>query len=153
MSTMHRRTLVTAAAGLGAALVLKDAVGEEKPKDKGTPAPSPAQKAVIEAGARCLDTGSVCLARCTDHLAAGMASMADCQRAVMNMLAVVEAMGAAARYGTADPANLKALAKVCAAFCRACEKACEPHAKMHAECKACGEACRDCAKACETFAA
>lgn len=149
MSTMHRRTLVTAAAGLGAALVLHEAVGEDKPKVAGSP--SPAQKAVIDASARCLDAGSICLARCTDHLAAGMA-MADCQRAVMNMLAVVEAMGTAARYGTADPANLKALAKVCAAFCRACEKACEPHAKMHAECKACGEACRDCAKVCETFA-
>ncbi|MCC7382947.1 MAG: Csp1 family four helix bundle copper storage protein [Deltaproteobacteria bacterium] len=163
---LHRREVLTAAIGVGTLLAAEAAAqekGKEKkpapaghaghgPDAKPAPPPSPALQAIIDSTARCLKDGRVCLARCTDHLAAGTPMMADCQRAVMNMLAVTEAMASTAGYASADPANLKALARACAAFCRACEKACEPHAKDHVECKACGDACRECAKACETYA-
>src|SRR5262245_3611091 len=51
----------------------------------------PALAAIIESTAACQRDGRVCLARCTDHFAAGM-NMEQCQRAVMNMLAVTAAM-------------------------------------------------------------
>jgi Cys-rich four helix bundle protein (predicted Tat secretion target) len=115
--------------------------------------PSPALQAVIDATAGCARDGRVCLARCTDHLAAGMVAMEHCQRGVMNMLAVVSAMADVAGFRNASPQNMKALAAACAAFCKACAEACAPHAAHHAECKACMDSCLACAKACEAFAA
>jgi Cys-rich four helix bundle protein (predicted Tat secretion target) len=108
-------------------------------------------KALIEATSACVRAGRVCLARCTDHLASGSTMMAECQRAVMNMLAVVEAMGQVAGFANADAK--KQVAKACASFRKTCAAACEPHAAHHEECKACMDACTACAKACEAFAA
>jgi hypothetical protein len=79
--------------------------------------------------------------------------MAECQRTVMNMLAVVSAMGDVAGYRNANPKSIKALAAACAQFCRACAAACEPHKDHHEECKACLESCVECAKACDAYAA
>jgi Cys-rich four helix bundle protein (predicted Tat secretion target) len=115
--------------------------------------PSPALQAVIDATAICVREGRVCLARCTDHLAAGTVTMEHCQRAVMNMLAVVSAMADVAGFRNASPPNMKALATACAAFCKACAEACSQHAAHHQECKACMDACLACVKACEAFAA
>ena len=162
-ATLDRREILTGLATLGTVLLAGDARAQTKPpphagheghgQDAAAPAPaSPALQAVIEATDRCLRDGRFCMARCTDHLAAGTPLMADCQRAVMNMLSVVEAMADVAGYRNAAPANMKALATTCAAFCHSCAKACEPHAEHHAECKACKDACLDCAKACEAFA-
>jgi Cys-rich four helix bundle protein (predicted Tat secretion target) len=112
----------------------------------------PGLQAIVESTAACLREGRVCLAHCTEYLAAGH-RMEQCQRAVMNMLAVTAAMADVAGYRNADPKNIKALATSCAAFCRACAAACEPHKDHHAECKACFEACVTCAKACESLPA
>ena len=112
----------------------------------------PGLAAIIESTAACQRDGRICLARCTEHFAAGM-HMEQCQRAVMNMLAVTAAMADVAGYRNADPKNIKALATACAAFCRACAAACEPHKDHHPECKACFEACGTCAKACEALTA
>ena len=79
--------------------------------------------------------------------------MADCQRAMMNMLSVVGAMADVAAFANAAPANVRSLARTCAGLCESCADACEPHAAHHAECKACREACLACAKACSTLAA
>src|SRR4249919_3783898 len=51
----------------------------------------PGLQAIVESTAACQRDGRVCLARCTEHFAAGM-HMEQCQRAVMNMLAVTAAM-------------------------------------------------------------
>ncbi|MDP2343512.1 MAG: Csp1 family four helix bundle copper storage protein [Deltaproteobacteria bacterium] len=156
MTQLDRRALVFA--GLGASVLLaanahaEDAKKDAK-KDTKDSAPDGKRKAVIDATSVCVTAGRVCLAACTDHLAHGMKNMVDCQKAVMNMIAVSEAMGATATYNTADLKSLKALASTCATFCRTCEKACEPHTAMHAECKACYDACKTCATACEAFAA
>jgi Cys-rich four helix bundle protein (predicted Tat secretion target) len=124
-----------------------------------TPAPvlSPefatALQAIALSTAACQRDGRVCLAKCTEHLAAGMPAMETCQRAVMNMLTVTAAMADVAGYRNADSKNIKALAVACASFCRACAANCEPHKDHHAECKACMESCLACAKACEALPA
>jgi len=79
--------------------------------------------------------------------------MAQCQRAVMNMLSVTGAMADVAAYKNADPKQISALASSCAAFCRTCASACEAHKDHHAECKACHESCLACAKACDALSA
>jgi Cys-rich four helix bundle protein (predicted Tat secretion target) len=165
--TQNRREVLTGLAGVGAALLATEALAQKKDEKKADVAPpkkaekdaapptavSPALQAVIDATNACLAAGNICLARCTDHLAAGMPTMADCQRAVMNMLAVSEAVSKVTAYRNSTTKNQKALAAACAEFCRTCAVECEKHADMHAECKACGEACRTCAKACDAFVA
>ena len=163
--TLHqRRDVIAGLAGLGAVLAGASAFAEpEAPaaahaghvmKDA-TPAPqlTAAHKRLIDSTAACLKAGRFCMARCTDHLASGTALMADCQRAVMNMLPVVEATFAVAGHANAKPEDLKALAKTCAQFCRSCAEACKPHSEHHEECKACEDACLDCADACDAVAA
>lgn len=157
MTQFDRRSVVVAGLVSAAALATHARAGDAK-KDSPKDAPKEGtddakRKAVITATATCVAASRACIAACTDHLARGMASMADCQKASLNMLAVCEAMGAAATYNTADAKLLKALASTCALFCRACEKACEPHVAKHEECKACNAACKDCATACEALAA
>ena len=174
--SLGRRELIAGIAGFGAVLAAAHSVdaqpktGEAKapaaaPPAKpahdharmkdAAPAPpiSPQLAAIIESTAKCAHDGRVCLARCTDHLATGSTVMADCQRAVMNMLAVTEAMAQVAGYRNAAPKEIKALASACAQFCRACATACEPHKDHHEECKACLESCLACAKACEAYSA
>lgn len=156
-SRLNRRDVLTGLAGFGAMALAARVQAEDAHKHHGkadAPPPAPlsaAHKAVIASTADCLRTGRVCLARCTDHLASGVPMMEHCQRAVMNMLAVVAAMADVAGYANAKPANFKLLAKACAEFCRSCAEACEPHAAQHEECKACMDACITCAKACEAI--
>ncbi|MET0390837.1 MAG: Csp1 family four helix bundle copper storage protein [Polyangiales bacterium] len=114
---------------------------------------SPQLAAIIESTAACQRDGRYCLARCTDHLAAGAPAMAACQRTVMNMLAVTAAMAEVAGYRNANAKHIKALTTACAQFCRACAAACEAHKDHHEECKACFESCLTCAKACEAYTA
>jgi Cys-rich four helix bundle protein (predicted Tat secretion target) len=158
----QRREVIAGLAGLGAVLAGASAIADAKGsavghaghdmKDAAPPPPlSAAHKALIQSTADCLRAGRLCMARCTDHLAAGTALMADCQRAVMNMLPVVEAMADVAGYANTSQDNLKTLAKTCAQFCRSCAEACEPHAAHHEECKACQDACIDCADACDAL--
>lgn len=158
---LPRRELVAGLAGVGALLLAQDARAEGEKGGKphehkdAPPAPpvTPALRALMDALAKCEAAGRECVSRCTEHLAAGMSEMAGCQAAVMNMLAVTDAMASVAAYRTALPKNGKALAGVCAEFCTACAIECEKHAANHAECKACGEACKACAKACQAWAA
>ncbi len=155
-ANLPRRNIVAGLAGIGA--VLTSVAGAEQIAGSGMqasppPAPrSPQLSAVAAATAECAHAGRACLARCTDHLAAGMPGMAACQRAVMNMLAVTAAMADVAGYGNAAPEDVRALAATCARFCEACAEACEPHAMHHEECRACRDACVSCAKACATLA-
>lgn len=162
-SRLRRREIVAGLVGLGAALTSAATIAQsanpigrtEHPmKDAPPPATLSAQRrAVVDSTAECLRAGRACLARCTDHLAAGMDNMADCQRAVMNMLSVVGAMADVAGFANAAPANVRSLATTCARFCEACAEACEPHAAHHDECRACREACLACANACKALAA
>ena len=159
---LQRREVMAGLAGLGAALAnaplaaAQDASAHtgHATHDALAPAPrSPQSTAVVLSTADCQRAGRVCLARCTDHLASGMEDMADCQRAVMNMLAVTSAMADVAGFANASADDMQSLAATCARFCDACAKACEPHASRYEECRACREACLVCAKACRALAA
>ena len=110
-------------------------------------------KNIVDAAGDCLKTGNICLAHCQVQLEAGDTSLAECQRMVMNMLAVCDGMAKLAAYNSCGEIELKQYAKNCATFCRSCEDACEKHVSHHAECKACHDSCKNCATACETFAA
>ena len=159
---VRRRALLVGVGAIGIAAVATratEALADGKPKSKpgmrDASAAGPltaAHKAVIAETADCIAAGRICMARCTDHLATGMTTMAACQRAVMNMLAVTQAMADVAGYANTDSQLLQQLGKTCAAFCRNCAKACEPHADHHQECKACRDACLRCAKACDSLA-
>jgi Cys-rich four helix bundle protein (predicted Tat secretion target) len=122
--------------------------------DHGTPKARPVSaqlKELQNSTFDCLKVGEVCLAQCNAVLAGGKTSMAECQTAVLNMLAVVDATSKVGTYNTADMKTLKSLARTCADFCRVCEKECKPHADAHPECKDCMDACVRCYKACDAF--
>lgn len=88
--------------------------------------------------ADCIAAGRVCLNHCLRMLGTGNTSMAECSRAVSDMLAICEASESLAAAGSK---HLKSLAAVCITACTDCSKACEPHVGHHDECKACKEAC------------
>jgi Cys-rich four helix bundle protein (predicted Tat secretion target) len=165
MTDTHRRALVAGLAATAALLAADPAAaqkrgrkpGRSKQHGKGHDAPpakplTAAEKEIQASLVECVAAGRVCLSRCTDHLAAGMKNMQDCQKAVMNMLAVSQAMADVAAYRTAEKAERQALATACASFCEACEKACEPHAAHYEECNACMKACARCTRACRAYA-
>lgn len=108
-------------------------------------------KKLVDLTQDCLKTGATCLSHCNELLAKGITNMAECQKSVMNMLAVCEALSKVAAYHNADEKLIKSLAKTCAEYCRACQKSCEKHAQHHAICKECMESCIACAKACESL--
>ena len=160
---VQRREFVAGLAGLGAAVGSASSVAQsaestshaDHMKMDAPPLSSvdPKVMALISSTTKCVAAGRVCLARCTDHMAGGMSDMADCQRAVMNMLSVVTATGDVAAYSNSDPANFRALAMSCGRFCETCAQECEPHVAHHEECKTCRDACLECARACKAFAA
>jgi|GEM_PF-426397 len=94
--------------------------------------------ALVNTIADCIAAGRVCLSHCLRLLGSGDTSMADCSKAVSDMLAICQASESLA---AANSKHLKALAKVCIDGCTDCAKACTPHVGHHAECKACKEAC------------
>jgi Cys-rich four helix bundle protein (predicted Tat secretion target) len=155
---MDRRDFVTGVSAFlvaaGAARAEDHAHGKDARPAAAPPPPlSRELKAVLEATGHCLQTGQLCVAHCNALLSTGDTSLAECQRTALNMLAVCDATFKAAAYHSADAKLLKALARVCGDFCRACAKACEVHAGHHEECKACMQSCLDCAKACDAYAA
>lgn len=157
---MDRRTFIAAlgaTTGLAADTVLaqgaKPSGAHAGHPDVKVPARPETLDAILASTGKCQTTGSVCLSHCSYYVLTGDERMADCQRAVMNMLAVTDAMQRVAGYNTADPKHLQSLAKTCADYCRACAKACEPHADHHPECKACMDACRECARSCDAYVA
>lgn len=101
----------------------------------------------------CAENGQTCIAHCNMMMENGDKSLAECQRSVMNMVAICKATAEIANYGTASGKSLKAILNGCSEMCKACEEVCKKHASHHAECKACMESCKDCAQACDAFTA
>lgn len=157
----HRRELLIAGAGALAAkataATIACAADPEKPAGKkadakgdtkmddheghDAKAPAPDVKVdpeLVNVVADCIAAGRVCLNHCLRMLGTGNTSMAECSRAVSDMLAICEASESLAAAGSK---HLGALAKVCITACTDCSKACEPHVGHHTECKACKEAC------------
>ncbi|HPH67362.1 MAG TPA: Csp1 family four helix bundle copper storage protein [Kofleriaceae bacterium] len=166
---LNRRQLLGVSAGLASLAIATHATaapksagsnGKVQPPTSKVPAPAPspkaaARKALIPLISDCLVKAQACAAHCERELANGNKDMAQCARAVADMLALCGALAPL----VARESNLDAkLAVVCADACAACVTACNAHAAhfahgMHLECKACGEACSKCEAACRALAA
>lgn len=107
-------------------------------KDAPSAADAGVDAALVNTVADCVAAGQVCLSHCIRLLSTGDNSMAECAKAVNDMLAICRASESLA---AAASKHLKAMAKLCIDGCTDCAKACTPHAGHHAECKACKEAC------------
>ncbi len=96
------------------------------------------QDGLRETVGRCIVAGDACLAHCLEALGAGDTSLADCSKAVHDMLATCRGVGPLA--ATNSPL-FSAVAKLCVAACERCRDACEPHIDMHPECRNCHDRC------------
>ena len=143
---MERREAMGAVAALTLAAMSAAARAETMPAGK-----PPVSKAAAlgETASQCVLDGQRCLAHCLFLLGNGDDSMADCAKAVNQMLATCTALQSLAAQ---DSALLPAMAKVALEACTVCEKACKQHS-MHAPCRACMESCAACIKQCRAFAA
>ncbi len=112
---------------------------------------SKTEKDLLTATAECESVGKICVSHCFDLISAGKTDMLACQKAVMNMLAVVEALHTTVSYGSASRSNLIMLTKACKSFCQLCKEECDKHAKHHSACKECAISCDKCVKACNTY--
>lgn len=147
---MDRREAMTAAAAMALAALSSAALADEHQHehhhhDGGLP-----YQPLIDATSNCVVKGQACLAHCLVLLGNGDTSMAECSKAVNQMLATCGALQNLASQGSR---LVGTMAKVALDACTECEKACKPHADKHAECKACMEACAECIKQCKAFAA
>ena len=107
-------------------------------------------QALIDSSSTCVVKGQACLAHCLMLLGDGDKGMADCAKAVNQMLATCSALQNLASQGSR---LVGSMAKVALEACTDCEKACKSHAEKHAECKACMEACTECIKQCQAIGA
>ena len=109
----------------------------------------PKYKALEEAAAACVSTGEDCLRHCLGMTAMKDTSMAACERATLETIAVCRALQSLASINsTFTPA----FAKEVAAVCEACRKECQPFAAKVLECKASMDACSKCATECRKVA-
>ncbi len=104
---------------------------------------------LVDSAAKCVTTGQTCLAHCLVLLGEGDKAMAECARAVNQMMAACGALQNLAAQASRLTGQMAALALEA---CSECEKACRKHADKHAECKACMESCGECIKACKAVA-
>lgn len=151
---MNRRSFVGSAAAVSLAAVSAAALAAEGHKHEGHAAADKAAprayEAVRQAAAHCVSAGQVCLDHCIRLLSSGDTSMAQCAKAVNQMLTLC---GALQSLAAQNAAQTPALAKLCAQACKECAQACKEHAAHHAECKACMDSCQACAQECEKIAA
>jgi Cys-rich four helix bundle protein (predicted Tat secretion target) len=110
---------------------------------------------VAETSAACIRTGEGCVAHCNDELGRGNTAMANCNKRVHEMLAMVQTM---LTLASSKSEFAKRHAANCADACKACAAACLEHKEhwghgMHLPCKACYEACLACEASCRKLAA
>jgi len=94
----------------------------------------------------CIKTGHECVAHGIGVIKSGDIKMADCLKAVQEMVAFTEGF---AYHSASNSKYLNAMCELAITICIDSEKECEKYAKKHAACKACGEACAVCAKECK----
>jgi Cys-rich four helix bundle protein (predicted Tat secretion target) len=147
---MDRRQVVQVAAATALAHGLVTVMGcraapqgAAAPTPGTAPPPSPASPELAKLSATtadCVRVGEACLEHCIRSLASGSSMMADCAKAVQQMIPVCRAISSLSAMGST---HARALAATCAAVCAECASVCEPHVGHHAECKACFDACRN----------
>ena len=80
----------------------------------------------------------------------GDTSLAECSKAVRDMLAVCNATQILV---VGKPAYVKSAVQLCIDACTDCERACRKHEERHAICKTCAEACAATIKAARAYLA
>ena len=146
---LERRELLKAGAGL-VALAGAAAAADEVGHEPSTAAASSALQALASAIGGCLTEGNLCLQHCLVALGSGDTTLAECSKAVRDMLAVCTAAQALV---ASNSAHTKAAVQLCIDTCSDCERACRKHADQHAVCKACADACAVTIKAARAFLA
>jgi Cys-rich four helix bundle protein (predicted Tat secretion target) len=86
----------------------------------------------------CIARGQACLSHCMETFVEGDTTMAECARAVQEMLVTCQAFG---QLAANDSVVLRPMAQACIAVCEECEKQCRPHEDHQPECRECAEAC------------
>lgn len=117
--------------------------------------PKDAYSDVSATAADCIRTGEACVAHCGDELGRGNTAMANCNKRVHEMLAMVQAM---LTLASSKSEFAKRHAANCADACKACAAACLEHKEhwghgMHLPCKACYDACIACEASCRKLTA
>ena len=146
---LDRRNLLRVGVGLAAYASVARAAddGAQKPA---APAAANAGPTFAHAIAQCITAGNVCLDHCLVLLGSGDTSLAECSKAVRDMLAVCNA---AQILVVSKPAYVKPAVQLCIDACTDCEGACRKHAEHHLVCKNCAEACAATVKAAHAYLA
>ena len=111
-------------------------------------APSSPLQALIDSAFDCQQTGLICTEHCIQLLKGGNNALAECLDKVQEMLAICDAMGRLASYGSA---HTRKIVQICMDICIECEKECRKHAKLHTPCRACADACAECVKLAKAY--
>ncbi len=139
---MDRRTLLLGGAALAGAAMMGNVQAEEHHHHHDTPM----NAGLATATADCVQKGQICLNHCLELLGQGEKDMAECAKAVNQMLALCGALQALVNQNSRLVKNLAAVALEA---CKQCQEACKKHADKHEACKACGDSCAACAKECQ----
>ena len=146
-----RRDLLRVAVGLAAYASVARAGDEAAPKSAvSASAVSNEGLALAQALAQCITTGNACLDHCLVLLGSGDTSLAECSKAVRNMLAVCSATQVLV---LSKPVYVKPAVQLCIDACTDCESACRKHAEQHVVCKTCADACTATVKAAHAYLA
>jgi Cys-rich four helix bundle protein (predicted Tat secretion target) len=146
---MDRRELLQSAAALTIAAMAASVSAAEDHSHHDDHGSGSKFQGLIAATGDCVAKGQACLAHCLVLLADGDKTLADCSKAVNQMLALCGALqNLAAQSSKLTPG----LAKAALDACTECEKECKKHKDKHAECKACRESCTECIKQCKAIA-
>lgn len=128
---------------------LKPAVPEPPPALPSVHAAAGPDEPAMRCAGACIAAGQICLQHCLGLLGVGDTTLAECARAVVDMIAVSQAIQALAAAGS--PA-LKAQAVVAVAALTRCEEACRKHAAQHEACRTCATRCATALKECHRLA-
>jgi len=146
---LDRRDLLRIGVGLVAFAGVAGAA-EENASQPGATGSNEKQQALAKAIAQCITAGDTCLDHCLTILGTGDTSLAECGKAVRNMLAVCNATQILV---TGKPAYITPAVQLCIDACTDCERACRKHEDRHAICKACADACAATVKAAHAYLA
>jgi len=150
---LDRRDLLTAGVGLVAFATVARAADEAAQKPAAAASSEGQQlaaQALAKAIGQCLTAGNACLDHCLTLLGSGDTSLAECSKAVRDMLAVCNATQILV---VGKPAYVKSAVQLCIDACTDCERACRKHEERHAICKTCAEACAATIKAARAYLA
>jgi Cys-rich four helix bundle protein (predicted Tat secretion target) len=107
-------------------------------------------KSLTAAASNCVSKGEACLQHCLDMLTTGNTTMANCSKAVREMLIYCNALSKASVQGSK---HLKKLAAITLEACRECESECRKHAQHHEVCRECADSCAENIKQCKSIIA